>query len=250
MNTKLKTLVQALVDEINESKGAKDAKTPQKEWWRQLDWKEPSYRPLFDSLGEETQKLVTDAGLCPACGDKTPPTEAEQAMSHFNLTEEEWGKLSDEEKQEYIDKLPKKEDEGGDDEEIVDETDLEQDWYVEQELGEDAVLSYKSKAGHPDSDYAYIDEGCKKEDGKTQQSCRHLLIHDPAHVRAALSALMGGRTGKVPPYASKAKPKVCTAAKKFKIESEVCGTEKKKKEDALDVYEVLERASRVLSDMR
>ena len=115
--------------------------------------------------------------------------------------------------------------------------------YVEK----DAQLTYKAKAARPDSDYAYIEEGCKKEDGKTQQSCRHLLIHDPAHVRAALSALKGGRTGKIPPYASKAKPKVCAAAKKFKIESEVCGTEKKKK-DALDAYEVLERANRVLTE--
>jgi predicted Fe-S protein YdhL (DUF1289 family) len=35
-------------------------------------------------------------------------TEAERAMSHFNITEEEWAKLSDEEKQKYIEKLPER----------------------------------------------------------------------------------------------------------------------------------------------
>ena len=35
-----------------------------------------------------------------------PRTEAERAMAHFNIGEEEWEKLSDEEKQKYIDRLP------------------------------------------------------------------------------------------------------------------------------------------------
>lgn len=245
MNTKLKTLVQALVDEINETKGIRDAVHQEKDWWRLIDWKTKEYQTLFDSLGEETRNFIIEAGLCPECMDAAK-TEAERAMSHFKITPEDWAKLSDEEKQKYIEKLPKEEDEITKDSATVDEYDLEQDWYVEQELGKDKALSYKEKSGHPDSDYAYIDEGCKKEDGKTQQSCRHLLIHDPAHVRAALSALKGGRTGKIPPYASKAKPKVCAAAKKFKIESEVCGLEKKKK-DALDPYEVMKRANKLLN---
>jgi len=38
----------------------------------------------------------------------TPRTEAERAMAHFNLSEEEWEQLSDEEKQEYIDRLPER----------------------------------------------------------------------------------------------------------------------------------------------
>jgi len=70
LNTKLKTLVQALVDEINESKGVKDAKLPEAEWWRLLDWKTPDYRTLFDSLGEETRTLIMDAGLCPECDEE------------------------------------------------------------------------------------------------------------------------------------------------------------------------------------
>ena len=35
-----------------------------------------------------------------------PRTEAERAMAHFNISEEEWEQLSDEAKQKYIDKLP------------------------------------------------------------------------------------------------------------------------------------------------
>ena len=75
MNTKLKTLVQALVDEINESKGVKDAKLPEMEWWRLLDWKTPDYRTLFDSLGEETRTLIIDAGLCPECDEEEEECE-------------------------------------------------------------------------------------------------------------------------------------------------------------------------------
>jgi len=116
------------------------------------------------------------------------------------------------------------------------------DEFIAPHLAEDAVMSYAQKKALPDSAYAYIEPGCKKEDGKTQQSCRHMPIHDEAHVRAALAALGGARTGKVPPYASKAKPKVCAAAKKFKIESEVCGT---KGEDLPSTEEVLKEARRV-----
>lgn len=246
MREAMKLLLRTFMEEAEALKGERDAtKTADKaEWWREIEWSTDDNRTVFDALPRETRDLIIEAGLCPACMD-AEKTEAEKAMSHFNISPEDWAKLSDEEKQKYIDKLPKEE-EITKDNATVDEYDLEQNWYVEQELGKDAVLSYKSKAGHPDSDYAYIDEGCKKEDGKTQQSCRHLLIHDPAHVRAALSALKGGRTGKIPPYASKAKPKVCAAAKKFKIESEVCDLEKKKK-DALDPYEVMKRANKLLT---
>jgi len=110
-----------------------------------------------------------------------------------------------------------------DDEPEVDED--YQEWMVPY-LEEDKALSYAEKKAKPDSAYAVIDPDCPKDEetGHTVQRCRHLLIHDPAHVRAALAAMSGARTGKVPPYASKAKPKVCAAAKKFKIKSEVCGT--------------------------
>lgn len=233
-----------ILDAIEAAQGELDAKKTVKEtWWKSLNWKDEDLVPIFDTLDEETRRLIIEAGLCPKCGDAAR-TEAERAMSHFNISEEEWENLTPEEKQEYIDKLPEH-GSGESDEEAIDEYDKEQDYFVEQELGKDKVLSYKEKAGHPDSDYAYIESGCEKKDGKTEQRCRHLLIHDPAHVRAALAALSGARSGKVPPYADKAKPKVCAAAKKFKIESTVCSTEKRK-EDALDPYKVLEKSQEVL----
>ena len=120
MNVKLKTLVQALVEELNEAKGMKDA-VNEKKWWKHINWKTPEYRTMFDSLGEETRQLIIDEGLCPDCADtdEGPRSEAERVMAHFGLTEEEWNALSEEEQQEYIDKLPprgsaEKEDSGED----------------------------------------------------------------------------------------------------------------------------------------
>lgn len=75
MNTKLKTLVQALIEEINGTRGENDAKNQEQDWWRILDWKTPEYRELFDSLGEETRLIITDAGLCPSCEDEDPECE-------------------------------------------------------------------------------------------------------------------------------------------------------------------------------
>jgi hypothetical protein len=239
---------QAILDELEALKGEREAteKADKAEWWREIDWAEDASRTVFDALPEETRSLIVEAGLCPECMDAAR-SEAERAMSHFNISPEDWEKLSDEEKEEYIKKLPPR-GSGGEDEVIedasaTDEYELE---YVEA----DKQMTYAQKAALPDSDYAYIEPGCKKEDGKTQQSCRHMPIHDPAHVRAALAALSGARTGKVPPYASKAKPKVCAAAKKFKIESDVCGAEKKKKKDELDPYEVMRRADKVLNPFK
>ena len=108
MNAKLKTLVQALIDEINEAKGQKNDQTSITPWWETIEWKTPEYSTLFDSLAEETRQLIIDAGLCPTCGEDAPRSEAERAMSHFNISEEDWGKLSDEEKQAYINKLPER----------------------------------------------------------------------------------------------------------------------------------------------
>ena len=219
-------------------------------------------------------------------GNATPRTEAERAKAHFNISEEEWEALTEEEKQEYIDKLPPRGSAGMTDTSILDDEGFKEfmskcmkggksvaecaklyekekgkepeekeekgddyDGLADRLLCEDAVLSYAKKKALPDSAYAYIEPGCEKEDGKTAQRCRHLIIKDPAHVRAALAVLGGARSGKVPPYASKAKPKVCAAAKKFKIESEVCGTKGKSK-DLPSTDEVLKEAERVWKDKK
>lgn len=252
MNTALHALLRVM-DEIEEAQGELDAikETKQEEWWRILDWRTGETRSLFYALNADTRRLIKEAGLCPTCGEDKPRSEAERAMSHFELTEEEWNALTEEEQQEYIDKLPPK-GSGGDGEQELDGEAFDE--YEQEYVEADSQWTYAYKASLPDSAYAYIESGCEKEDGKTQQSCRHMPLknkegnYDAGHVRAALSALKGGRTGKVPPYASKAKGKVCAGAKALKIESEVCGTVKKKG-DVLDPYEVLRRADTVLGNV-
>lgn len=65
----------------------------------------------------------------------------------------------------------------------------------------------------PDSDFAYIEPGGKKDDsGKTvPRSLRHFPIHDAAHVRNALARASQS------PYGEKALPKIRAAARKFGI---------------------------------
>ena len=81
MNAKLRGLAQALVTEVDRLMETKDGEASEAEWWRQLDWGSPDYRTLFDSLGEETQKMVIDAGLCPTCGDDLETKEEEEPAS-------------------------------------------------------------------------------------------------------------------------------------------------------------------------
>jgi hypothetical protein len=66
----------------------------------------------------------------------------------------------------------------------------------------------------PDSAFAYIEPGGKKDGGNrtTPRSLRHFPIHDAAHVRSALSRVSQS------PFGDKAMPKIKTAAKKFGIE--------------------------------
>ena len=71
----------------------------------------------------------------------------------------------------------------------------------------------------PDSDFAYIEPGGKKDaEGKTTpRSLRHFPIHDAAHVRNALARASQS------PFGDKAMPKIQAAAKKFGIDSERSG---------------------------
>jgi len=139
------------------------------------------------------------------------------------------------------------EDDGESQEQETSELVVWMDSWILENYGEDATLNYSQKKSLPDSAYAYIEPECKKEDGKTQQSCRHFLIHDEAHVKAALQALGGARIGKKPEFADKAKPKICAAAKKFKIKSDVCET---KGEDLPTTDQILQETERVLRDIK
>lgn len=80
-----------------------------------------------------------------------------------------------------------------------------------------AKLSSKEKSNLPDSDFAYIQPGGKKDsEGKTvPRSLRHLPINDAAHVRNALARL--DQTDISPEAKKAALKKIKAAAKKFGI---------------------------------
>src|SRR5262249_6086079 len=77
-----------------------------------------------------------------------------------------------------------------------------------------AQLSTASINNLPDSDFAYIEPGGKKDaSGRTvPRELRHFPVHDAAHVRDAL--------GRAPqsPFGEKAMPKIRKAAQKFGID--------------------------------
>lgn len=85
-----------------------------------------------------------------------------------------------------------------------------------------AKLTRASINDLPDSDFAYIEPGGKKdEDGKTvPRSLRHYPVHDAAHARNALARAAQAikRGGESAGIARKALPKIRAACKKFGIE--------------------------------
>jgi len=238
-----KELAQHLLEELESLRGEKDAKKDNfPKWWRGVDWKEPEMRTIFDHLSPEVQKEITAANDCPEC-DKAKEEHAE-CIKLLRETHPDWTEemAAEECRKARSGQVVKKDD--------------DYDSVVMPHLEKDAVLTSKQRGELPDEAFAYIDPDCKKKDGKTPDSCRHMPIHNKAHVKAALAVLGGAHTGTPPPYADKAKPKVCAAAKKFKIESTVCGKEKDEekpkvepKKDTLDPLEVLKRAESVLKSV-
>jgi hypothetical protein len=76
-----------------------------------------------------------------------------------------------------------------------------------------AEASTASMDERPDSDFAYVEPGGKKANGKTTPlSLRHFAIYDEAHTRNALSRAPQS------PFGDKAMPKIKAAAKKFGID--------------------------------
>jgi len=99
------------------------------DWWRRINWvtaRDKDDVLIYDSLPEDTKTLIIEARLCPTCEEDAPRSEAERAMSHFDLSEEEWKTLSDEEKQEYINKLPERGSGGSEDGDDPDTEDTEE----------------------------------------------------------------------------------------------------------------------------
>ena len=287
-----KTL-QQLIDEVQAMRGEQDARTFKEapEWWKNLDWTKAENKSAFDTLSDETRKLIKDAGLCPFCLDEAAKKVSKDAsMEQIDARIAELRKRQSDlsaqlrglEKR-LFDEVPEEKARRDEVRKQIDpiwdelnnvSTELhiytqakvmaltasimpdakpsgelrdDYDEVVAPHLGKDEVLTSKQRGELPDDAFAYVDPSCEKKDGKMPESCRHMPIENEAHVKAALAALEGARSGKVPPYADKAKPKVCAAAKKMGIESTVCGAEKKEgakpeekpKEDALDPEAVL-----------
>jgi hypothetical protein len=99
-----------------------------------------------------------------------------------------------------------------------------------------APMSTADQNDLPDSDFAYIEPGGKKdESGKTvPRSLRHFPINNEAHVRNALARAPQS------PFGDKAMPKIRAAAKKFKIEvSKMVGGEMDEGMDGMDPTVIL-----------
>lgn len=92
-----------------------------------------------------------------------------------------------------------------------------------------AVLSGSERDQLPDSDFAYIEPGGKKDaSGRTTpRSLRHFPIHDEAHVRAALS-----RIGQGAQFSAEARPKVLAKARAMGIEHDSDGGDGRSWSDA------------------
>ena len=86
-------------------------------------------------------------------------------------------------------------------------------------MDDKAAMSGAGMNDLPDSDFAYIEPGGKKDSGgKTvPRSLRHFPIHDAAHVRNALSRAPQS------PFGPKAMPKIMAAAKKMGIGQKALG---------------------------
>ncbi|MCW4017990.1 MAG: hypothetical protein NWF00_04840 [Candidatus Bathyarchaeota archaeon] len=143
----------------------------------------------------------------------SPKTDDERAKTHFNLTDEQWDVLSEEEKQNYISKLPPV---GTGRQNVV----TEAEWDAE----------YINSL--PDEAFAYIEDAGQKDDqGKTvPRSLRHLPYKnaegnlDADHVRNALARL--DQTEISAEAKTLAMKKLCTAAGELGIESAVCNLDK------------------------
>lgn len=83
----------------------------------------------------------------------------------------------------------------------------------DKNVEERKVLSSAARKALPDSDFAYIEPGGAKVNGRTKPNkLRHYPIHDANHVRNALARIAQGKK-----FAAEAAPKVHAAAGKFGI---------------------------------
>jgi len=165
-----------------------------------------------------------------------PKDVVARAKNHFNLSDEEWNALSEEEKQRYISQLPPV--------------------GSQRQNAKDAEWTTEYINDLSDSCFAYVEQGEKDDQGKTvPRSKRHLpfknadgtidhdhLVNALARVKQSATMPEGGKRSAI--------EKLCAAVRSWnreheeaKIESEVCGTEDSAC-SRLDPYEELARSRR------
>jgi ElaB/YqjD/DUF883 family membrane-anchored ribosome-binding protein len=163
----------------------------------------------IENMKEEDLKKFVDEQVKKALKEQMgePKDVVARAKNHFNLSDEQWDALSEEEKQAYIAKLPP----------VGTKRTQEAEWTTEyiNDLSDEC--------------FAYIAPGGEKdEQGKTvPRSLRNLPFKnaqgnlDADHVRNALARL--DQTDISAEGKAEAKKKLCAAAKELNIASEVCG---------------------------
>jgi len=77
LKQRARAVLHALMDELEEVQGMKDAKIDEISWEERIPWKEEPYTTAFDHLDEETRLMLTEKGLCPHCPEKDEESEEE-----------------------------------------------------------------------------------------------------------------------------------------------------------------------------
>jgi hypothetical protein len=184
----------------------------------------------------EKLSMIIESGTAGSAIQAQPKDVVARAKNHFNLSDEQWNALSEEEKQKYMSQLPPV--------------------GSQRQNAKDAEWTTEYVNDLSDSCFAYVEEGEKDADGKTvPRSKRHLpfknadgsidhdhLVNALARVKQSATMPEGGKRAAI--------EKLCGAVRSWnreheeaKIESEVCGTEDSAC-SRLDPYEELARSRR------
>lgn len=247
LNTKLKTLIQSLMDEVNEVKGMKDTKQSPDNWWKMIDWKEPEMRTVFDSLSDSTRKLIADEGLCPDCPEHQKQVKGASDMTLEGIN----AKITELQKarQELKDKIDAYYAKNS-----VPASNPTNKWSQEiSKMDEEIEMFYDAKAFK-------IALGDKKDEAMSCEEMQKGLHPDWTPEECTAECKKQEEVGEID--ASKKKPKEVekelTPEEKAKLEEEIkkLEEERKKKEeenkklppkaDALDPMKVLERARKIM----
>ena len=88
LKQRARAVLHALMDELEEVQGMKDAKIDEISWEERIPWREEPYTTAFDHLDEETRLMLTEKGLCPHCPEKDEESEEEKCEEGYEKNEE------------------------------------------------------------------------------------------------------------------------------------------------------------------